>query len=202
MAAISDLVPLLASHSAGVAEPVLINIIRRAANRFCIESGVWRETLESPFLQNGAYIVELDLPAQSKLVAILDCELNGVPLSLAGDELTMPPEPASRPKQVYGEVGSAYLDGYLATGDVMTVRVSLAPSYLATTLPDYLLHDWQEAIIAGTLSELFVYPGNAQYDPRLAQYWKEQFAGWVLQGRARARSGRNHAVRRVRYGGI
>lgn len=202
MAQISTLVPLLATHTAGVVEPVLVNALRRSANRFCIDSGIWRETLESSLLQEGAYIVELDLPSQSKLVAVLDAEFNGLPLTLAGDELTLPPEPSSRPKKIYGEAGEAFLDGYVTAGDSLRVRVSLAPSYTATTIPDKILEYWQEGIIAGALAELYVYPGNAQYDPNLASYWRELFAVSIMNAKGRARSGHTHVKRTVHYGGI
>lgn len=202
MADVTELVPLVATYVPVIADEIIEDALKRAANRFCVETGVWREKLESPIVRQGDYVIEIDLPSGSRLNALVKIHIDGDELHLGGSELLMPPAEASVPRTAYADGAEIYLDGYLTGSEVVEVMVSLAPTRTSATVPDKIMDEWADALIEGALAELKRYPIEGGNDLRAAGMHAQNFAVAMSMAKGRAQAGRTHARRVVHYGGI
>lgn len=199
---ISSLVPVVATMAPSVSDPVIMAAIRRAATLFCEESGIWRGEVEIDPPEAGASILEHFLPRGSRLSSLVSVVVDGRELELAGDELFINDERRTRPRKVALINGIITVDGALAGGERVQVYGTFAPTPTADQLPDLFGGMWHDALISGTLAELFRYAPTSAQSQQLASHHASLFAGQIAHARSRSRSGNTHARRTVAYGGI
>lgn len=199
---ISEFTPLVSSMVADVAEPVIEAVIVRVAGRFCKETGVWRETLETDRVRANARVIDFDTPRNAEFASLIAVKVDGIELAKAGDEISFAPQGGSTPKRVYAERLSLYFDGYFKGGEHVEVRAGLAPVAGATQLPEILITTWREAMVAGSLAELLRYYSSEARHEQLANVHMARFEELIVRARGRARDGYTKVQRVVAYGGL
>ena len=202
MAQLSDLVRHVSAIVPDVAEPVIQESILRAAMRFFTETKTWREEIEVDRPRAGAYITEMLSPRATDIVAVLDASINHRPLRLAGDENMEPPRQGTYITSVYGEGQELYFDGRLQGNEVMYARAALRPTLSATNIPDRLLNEYQDILVAGGAMESMRMNPASWNNPSMMDYYRSEFLAGIERNRNRGRSGRTHARRVVSYGGL
>jgi len=202
MATLSTLIPRVANYIPDVPDMAIEEALNRAAHRFFVESMVWREVLENPSVFDGAYVLDLDLPSGSQLVSLIQCTRNGDALDLAGSEIMFTPEPDHKPEKVYAEGAELIFDGRLASGDVVNVMCCLTTSRTSPQFPDRFLDEYGPAFVNGAVGELYRYPTSQLRNFELAVTYEALFANEMVMAKGRASSGRTHAKRTVKYGGL
>lgn len=204
----------------GVPEPVLFRRYMQAAKDFFRRSNAWvyvvtdvdddRATTGLPFVDLYPY-----LPVDTSIVDILSIKYqDGTPIRfMARDQLNeqildwQNQEGTNKPDYyTLIEPGSWSFVPSKPSQDLsaaFTFRVSLAPKVPdRTTLPDFLLDEWDEALAAGALASLYALPGRDWSDVNLATAHSIAFESWVIKARSRAEADYGQPVRTVVYGGI
>lgn len=202
MAQLSDLVRHVTGIVPDVAETVVRESILRAAIRFFTETKTWRDSISISTPQEGAFIAEMSSPIATEIVAIVDASIDHRPLALAGDENLEPPRPGSFISSVYGEGQELFFNGRLKGDEVFYGRAALRPILSTTDVPNRVLAEYQDILVSGGAMEAMRMNPAAWNTPQMMDYYRNEFLNGIERNRNRGRSGRTHAVRTVRYGGL
>lgn len=181
--------------------PIVDRAVVKAASRFCRETRVWRETVDADYAVPGFNTTGLSGPARSRVYALVSVHVDGREMVLAGDELVGQRKRPGYVNAVALVDGELYFDGTFKGGEVIEVRALLEPTRGTHTLPDKLGIEWGDALVSGAVADLFWKRGLPGDDRRAINH-ETRFDVYVLDARARARSGGTHARRTVAYGGL
>ncbi|MBK8583233.1 MAG: hypothetical protein IPL86_15880 [Flavobacteriales bacterium] len=130
---------------------VILRGLRRAAQKLCVESHVWRESLDSLPTEIGVSTYDYGAPSGARVERVMTLKYNGQVLqqcriqdlqalnSAVGTPRSFAAMPATQEFQIYPTPVA------VAT---MTLFVVLTPTPDATTLPDDLVRDYGAGIIA------------------------------------------------------
>lgn len=184
-----------------VATPIIDRAIVQAAAKFCRAGRVWRAVVDADYAVPGFNTAGLSGPRGSRVYALISVHLDGREMALAGDEIVGQRQRPGAADTVALVEGEMYFNGTFKGGEPIAVQALLEPRHDATTLPDHLATEWREALIAGAVSDLYWKRGR-NGDERRALMHEQRFDLFVLDARARSRSGGTHARRTVAYGGI
>ena len=79
-----------------------------------------------------------------------------------------------------------------ASTDGLLVTVIIKPIRIATALPDFIYDDYREEIGCGAKANLFLRKGMPWYDPKIADYYKNEFDNACNNGKlTRVKGGTN-----------
>lgn len=202
MVTISSVLPLVATHAPHVGDPVIEAAILRAATRFCERTGIWRGVIEIDSIYKATSEIEYFLERGRKLVSLVKVHVGREEMRLAGDEILFPEARGGRPHSVALIDDKLVFDTPLSLGDRVSAYGTFAPSTDADSLPDLFSGEWHDALVSGSLAELFRYAPPSSQDYQLSALHEARFESAITQATARARSGRTHAARSVKYGGL
>lgn len=176
MAAWSTFYPDLLPHVPGVAEPMADQELRRAAQEFFRFTKAWRQWLGNITL-TGAASYTVALPTDALVHRFDRATVNGQPVALPGWS-GFDADPESVPGQGQGFTTrdritvvpvSAYSSG------VLKLRAVLVPADQAATLPDELVAQFRDAIVAGAKARLMLQPGKGYSSPALGGVARSDF---------------------------
>jgi hypothetical protein len=204
MATFDDLLPEARIGLSEAPDFSIVAALRRSAARFCRHSHLWRDDLDPFPLVAGQDAYSLDPPSGAVVERLLTVKIDGTPLreiarlqdikalrkqsgtpvaaalTVAGDELLLWGTP------------TAALAGKLV--DVFAV---LAPTINARTLPDFLIDEWHDAIVAGAHAEMYGNKSMPWYDEAKAQERGFRFGEEAARAKREQHSG-GHARMQVR----
>lgn len=171
MAAWDDLFPDILVFVPGCPDPFLTQELRAAATEFFRDSRAWMEWLDPIVVTGTLREYDLDLPTGSMLVGLERATSNGNPtelLSFRAQDKNPATRENERPGIVTGDRVAITLTRAFTPSTRIELQVSLTPSRTATTLPDALMAQYGDAIVAGARYRLKRTPGPLN-DPNGAQ---------------------------------
>lgn len=191
MATWSDLYPDILVYVPGCPDPLVTQELRRAATEFFRDSRAWKEWLDPIVAAGTLREYDLDLPTGATLVELERATSNGAPvelLSFNAQEKSPAARENERPGIVTADRVSITLTRVFAPGSRIELQVSLTPSRTAATLPDSLMEQYAEAIVAGARFRLMRTPGPlnnpqgaqlalSEYQQHLGKFTFQAFRG-------------------------
>mgnify|MGYP003262422979 CR=1 FL=1 len=190
----SAFIDLIAPSAKGAPSSAIMDAARGAAVQLCEKARVWgwtsRETVMESGLNRYAFQFEPDVPA--RVVGVRSLRLDGGPLQCAqrsdwpyGDDSSGRPE-IWREEQP----GVVVLWPVPGSAGKLLVVADLAPAHDAQACPDFLLHDYGEAIKWGALADLTNTFGQAWSNPAMSnQIFEKEFRRAVARARIREEQG-------------
>ena len=170
----------------GITPQMLDFHIRQTAREFCNRTSVWRQALDAVDTVAGQATYTLTMPTDAALVRLTRLSVNGellwidvepkddedptytrnnAPFSLSNDltQITLITE----------EIPEA------SVTDGLAMTAALQPTNAATTLPDFLLNQYVEAMRMGILYRLMLMPKKPWGDRALAMDYESRFNALV-----------------------
>lgn len=183
----SDLFNDILPHVPGCPEPMLEDAIRRTAIRFCRDSHIWEEELQSIYLAAGVDRYELELPEETEVLSLM-----------SSIQRTAPDE---KGQEVWPSINVFGLLHFSPLPDPdkgpVEIRAILKPSKDATGVPDRIGLDYSEALIHGTIATLQEIPGRDWSNPSMVQYHKAIYLDGVAEAIGRRARGNTSRPLRV-----
>lgn len=193
-----DLLPHVMVDVPGCPLPIAQMALMRAAITLCSETDAWQEVQDPIQLIDGETSYQVDAPSGAELRRVLSVwtpsgELKAIPSGQVSDILpNWQSATGSEPMFYVGVQGSPEIHIYprpynMAAGGVaITVKASYKPKLSSTTLPDSLVSENFEALLAGTKANLMITPGRAWSNPQLAGFYKTEFENAIVDVRIKA----------------
>lgn len=207
---LSAFYPLLLPELPSCPEPMMDLHLREVARAFCVQTGAWSVPFDAIDLVALQASYDIDAPESDAVVTrVTKLTVNGV--LLWSDSDAAPGEVA--PKYLRDEppftVSNDLSEITLTAEEVPTAAVSgglqlvgsLQPSITATTLPDFLLTVYSDAMRFGTLARLMVMGNKPWTDRVLAGDYRTQWEQKVGYAAYQADSGNTRKTLRVRKWG-
>jgi hypothetical protein len=162
----------------------------RAIRTLCERSRVWREW-QGEYLDEGIeeYPLETDT---GEIFAVENVQTDkGVRLRPLDYEL--PGQDNDNMHGISGVVGytfkhpqTLWIQGTPTQNEDIFLEVILRPKMSDTEIPDWLAEQYEDAIVAGTLSRLMMVAAKPWFNAELSAYHKREFGRGISQARADA----------------
>jgi hypothetical protein len=204
VALLDDLLPETRPGLSQLPDVSLVAALRRGAQRFLRESQVWADDLEAFALVVGRHTYPLPLPDGARVERILTVKVNGreIDVQMRPRELraladTDGPPTAwaifdSQDEQV---IAFDRTPRAAEAGFSVAIHASLAITNEAAELPDWIVNDWHDGIVAGARMELLGQRGTPHYDPDAAARERFNFSMDVARAKRVQVSGRHALLR-------
>lgn len=166
-------------------DPVINANVVSACVEFCRETLAWTEFQDFMPLFDGLVDYQIDVPAYSRLIQVMDVWLGStklIPLTIKDLQRVMPnwsDAVGSLPVYYTAAVERGMIRLHPkpqnVTGKKLSLRIALVPSVGARTLPDFLeLHHF-EAIASGAKARLLNMAAATWFNPQLAERHRQLF---------------------------
>jgi hypothetical protein len=174
-------------------DPVINSAVISASIEFCRDTLSWTEMQDYLPLVNGVADYEIDAPANSRVIQVMDIWLNSSriePVTLKDLQRLMPNwsvATASAPSYFTSAVERGAIRLFPrpmnVDGQRLTARIALVPTAKATTLPDFLGLHYFEVIASGAKARLMMMPSTSWFNAALAMTHRQLFADGVVSAR-------------------
>jgi len=164
--------------------------LRKMARQFCIDTGVWRETLDSFNTAAGTAEYSLDVPAPYVVSTVAQVYVHRVlGIREAGSTLN-----SSETRYTISQEGKikfkdAPTSVYAVIPDVVFVPIRNSVTYI-----DWIITRWGDAIAAGALFDLKSMSGGKMlvpwYDPGGAEKYEAEYLAGVARAKVENIDGR------------
>ncbi len=156
MALFEDMLPDVRGAAYGAPDPILLRALRRATQELCKSTQVWREILDDTYAQDGIGAYEFSAPFEAIVDKIIHVKLDGrlICTQVRPDDLKAQPETDPGWPRLYAQhsVRQELLlwppPGPDEHDRVISVYAVLSPSQRAIDLPDALVDEWGQGIVA------------------------------------------------------
>lgn len=198
----SDLInEVLPNLVADPSDPVTEYAIKRAVIEFCAQSWAWKHLQDPVDVEAGELNYQLEPPAGAEVVAVMNAEIDGVPIDDKSVEWLNANRPdwrsqANRPK-FYTQTDTEQLilapvpDANITGGLVITLACQ--PSQAATGFPRWLANQYRYTIADGASARLMLMPGKPWTDLPNGTARLISFTQDINNARARAAMGLSRA---------
>lgn len=202
----ADLIDEVLPHlAADPSDPVTELAIKRAAIEFCNDSWVWRFIPDVQDLSSGVNEYDLEPPAGADVSAIIDVQLDNVPLkprTVAWLNEHIPgwkTVPAA--VKYYTQVDTAQiilapLPDYNQSAAI-SMSAALQPSQLSTGFPKWIATQYLYQIADGAIARLMLMAGKPWSDPQNGAIHMMAFQNAIANAKADALSALGTAPLRV-----
>jgi hypothetical protein len=184
----SDLYNDIQPHVPGCPEPAIEDAVRRTAMRFCRDSHIWEEELQSVYLANGVDRYQVELPEETAVLSLVSAIQRK-----SADETG---------KEVWPSINVFGLLHFSPLPDPdqgpVEIRAVLKPSRDATGLPDRIGLDYDEALVHGAIAALQEIPGRDWSNPNMVSYHKTIYFDGVAEAIGRRARGNTDRPLRVK----
>ena len=190
-------------------DPLIVAAVIATCIEFCRDTLAWTEFQDSLPMVNGVSDYEIDAPAQSRLIQVMDVWMEGtrlVPVTMKDLPRLMPNwSSASSNLPVYFTsavergIMRVYPKPTSVNGSKLTLRIALIPISKATTLPDFLGLHHSETIASGAKARLLMMPSAPWFNPNLAERHRQLFGDGVLNARISELHDRTPSTVNVQY---
>ena len=184
-------------HVLGCPEPTAEQAVLDAAIDFCERTLVVQHDLAPVSLVRGRADYALTPPVSTEVAQVMSAWINGnrlhpVARKHYGQKSSYEGIPASFVSLVRAETAGLQL---LPTpnedlADALVVRVALRPTRSAVELPDVLLNEWADAVVAGALYRLHDVPAQPYTNEAKALSYMQRFYLHCTRAKAEANRGR------------
>jgi hypothetical protein len=189
----ADLLPYLLAETPAVPDVTAKQALTLAAIEFCRETLLWDELQDPITVIDKVHTYDLEAPTDAGIVAVkqvwaADREL--VPVVLAKLVQVMPNwQTAQGSDPVYYNTAADWSTVRIfptpmnANRQKLVLRVIYQPTVTSTTLPDFLVNNYLEALLSGAKARLMAMPQKAWTNNDLAAYHKGLFDAAIIQAR-------------------
>jgi hypothetical protein len=189
----------------GCPEPLVERLLRSAATDFYGATKAWRHTTETAAVIRGRTLVELELPANTRMARLFWAKLDGEVLKAVSERNLRAGAGVPRGYAVLSSGRELQLDAtpeqnYIRNG--LVAHVALVPTNALNDLPDELLAAHRDGILYGALTKLLAMPNVAWGDLQAAGTYAGMAAAAQHEARREAEASQAPVARKVRYGGI
>lgn len=170
----SDLTTYILPELPGCSDPLAEQQIRATVIDFCTRSKIWRVIQDPVDMLAYEPQYDLDLPANTALVQVLSCTINGVgidPSSTDQLDLLMPTwqTQTGTPKWFLQLDPTTFLlapvpQTTLASG--ISMMLALKPSRTAVSFPDWIADQYIDAIASGAKARMMRQAGRTWSNPQ------------------------------------
>lgn len=195
---LSEFVKEILPQVSGCPNSLVIRAIRKAADRFCSSSQVWREDIAAIDITINVDEYTISAPANTRIVGILSLMYDEQEISKKTEEWLDANDAGWR----VPSVGTPYymvnyapdkiklnrLPSETIVGGIIP-RVILKPDRVTTVIDDLIYNDWFEAIEHGALQRLMAMPNRDWSDIQLATYHGRHFLHQIQRAKAVATKG-------------
>lgn len=194
MARIDDFLQDVRAQCVGAPDPLLRRAIQRAAAKFLRLTHAWSKTIEVPF-EAGEVAVDLDQEAEATVLQVKGAAQDGRDVGVAAPDILrrMRNGWAGTVTCVALDDGANKLMLYPSPSIAgsLAIEAVLVSARDASTVPDFLLDDWYEAIVAGAVSsmKLTAAPDMPWHDMQGAEVATAIFNEGAFEARRRAYAG-------------
>lgn len=161
-------------------EPIILDLVLRAAILFCRQSGIarLRDTLSTA---DGTYLYNLNtllaaLPSGYRVVNIRTVSLNGVELIPSSRDGAMLTDTTVKSQPSHYTMDSDGVLRLTPTPDgvySLVVDAAITPGRTSTTVPDVLENEWFDGVLNLARYYMFDMPGAAWFNPQLAAVYNQ-----------------------------
>lgn len=178
MARYEDMLIDLRSAAYGAPDAILVRALVRATQDLCKFSQCWRETLDDVYVQSGVGVYEFGAPYESSVDRVLWVTLGGRRINdqHRPDDLQAQPVTAGAPRMFAQHAHRQELLLWPTPGanehqQVLSVHAVLSPTLRSTELPDGLVDEYGQGIVAAAKADLLMNsPGMPWHNPQAAQH--------------------------------
>ena len=190
--------------------PTLDRAIRRAATQFCIASEAIRETIEAVAVTADEPRVALTTSGSTFAVALHDASYNARRMDIsspqevarfASTNTAIPP--SGTPTRIYLDAGAALVVAPtpVETASLLTVRVAVAPTRSATSIPSEFSTTYFEQLLDGTKAMLLAMPEASWSNPQAALQYRGMFMAAARSAKSMADHNNTRRKTLMSYGG-
>lgn len=197
--------PDMSPHLPGCPSVVLRHELRRAAQRFFLNTQAWQMLLPAIPVAAGTDSITLPAPAADlEIVRIESATYDGVRIEVKSataiegenpDDWTAHTGTPNTLIQLTPGIVIPYPVPATTAASGLRLRVSVRPNESSLGIPDEMATRFREAIIAGANSSLMLYPGKPWTNPDMAAVNNQIFQSAI--GEARAAAARSYGRARI-----
>lgn len=188
---IDDIVHHARVELPGVLDVIIVQAIAAAANDFCTRTRVWDEIQEPIRLIDGVSQYDMEAPSGARVLTIANVwaaarEL--VPVTMAKLVYVLPNwQTACSAQPTYFNAArdwstlTVYPIPLQAQQAPLTFRAQYAPSRVATTLPDFLVDHFFDALMSGAKARLMLQSNVRWSNPVMAAVHQQTYEAAVAQ---------------------
>lgn len=194
----------------GCPEMTIENAIRAAAILFCANTGIAQFDMDPITVVAGQPEYDFETPDELVVHTIVSASHDGNPLDVLSPRLVEQRFPRHRkyegaPKGILRKTSDTfflYPTPHDTQANSLYITVAVKPATGSEFVPQILLDDHKEAIVAGTLARLLMIPKKDWTDPGTAGVHAAAFERGMTDAKRRARRADEGATPRTSYGGI
>jgi hypothetical protein len=178
------LFPYIQPELSNCPNELIRDAIRQAAVELCSRSNVWTGVLDPMPLMANYPVIDLDSPSGAEVNTILRVWMPSGPLcpvdmdaliNSRPDWLTAVGTPSGYLREGQNSLRLYPIPTGNDAGQPVYVRVSYRPKLKVKELPDFLISEWYDALIAGAKARLFLIPGNPWTNAQIAMEARARF---------------------------
>lgn len=190
---IEALLPYLLADVPGVPDITAKQALILTAMDFCRQTLVWDEIQDPVDLEENVGEYDLDVPIGASIAAVkgvwcMNQELAPVTLSrLAQIMPNWSVATGNLPVYYNSPADSAVLRVYPipvgVNGTQITIRAAYAPTLTANTLPDSVVNEYLDTLVAGAKHRLMMTPGKSWSNPQLSAYHRQEYEDGLVKAK-------------------
>ena len=203
---IADFYQYVSPDLPGCPDETLRRAIIQSVQHLCRKAHIWRELQDRIPLINGVREYEPDAPIGARIINIEEvfCGARTLdPVTLSSLKWKMPDwqtAESSEPVFYMGANDWGVINIYPLprnpTGSI-TLRAEFEPLMAATSLPDEIMHRYQDEIEAGAKARCMIMAKTVWSDPVMAEHWRQRFESAVADAAIKMLLERNSGSVRV-----
>lgn len=199
---LTDFLPDVQPHVPGCPENLILDAIRGACIRFCVDTWIVRETLTAMDVTTGQDTYVLTASSMKESVGIVHLSYDSRDMDIKTEEELdiidqgwRTADPGSAFYAIMLNPDQFQLNRIPAADIVggLIPRIATRPTDTATQVDTLLYNEWKEAIKQGAIEELKEIPNKGWSDVELSKAYGKKFNFQIQRGKARARMG--HATK-------
>lgn len=186
MARYEDMLDAVRGSAYGAPDDILLRALVRATQELCKQTQCWRETLDETYAQAGIGTYEFLAPFETVVDRILWVKVGGQPVcTQARPEDVLSRAPAEGFPRLFAqdsitqEVHLWPTPGRSEHEQVISIHAALSPTLRSSELPDGLVDEYQQGIVAAAKADLLLNsPDMPWHNPQtgmaqrvLADHW-------------------------------
>lgn len=163
----------------GCPDPVLQQAIVQTAFDFCDKTGAWDALVNDIIVTSGTASYTLPAVTDAMAMRAKDVWINGIRIDngrISRGSVDVTYDSANG-------FGAITIRPTPQQDGSMSIRVVYAPTLTATTLPDWLMARYEQAISAGTKARLMLIPNTGWSNPQLAVMYRQMYDAAVTDAR-------------------
>ncbi len=192
-------VPGVAVNVPDASEPLIEQMVRRAAQEFCHETNIWSVWSDAESVSAGDFPYQIPIPSGARLVRIQRVQVDGADVSpLVEDDIEDLTETGTTAGG-YSATEPGQLSIYPVPENSVSIRVkaSFAPTTTGTVVPSVLWQEYATAIESAATGLLLRMPGRAWTNLAAAHECYLTYASYAVRAQSRADRSFVNGPRRV-----